>query len=126
MLYIGSASETDIVIHHTHQKVKYFKKPRNLGFAQNPHKFYKLSQKSATSQRSFNHWVQGSSPCASTKTNRRNLWFFYTFAVATRIRIFRFFYQKMGILRAILHKICTKSAQYNCLILLNLCKNTEK
>lgn len=82
---------------HFYNKKNYpIQNVKKCTFAQNLHNFLKLSQKTATPQRTFNHWVQGSSPCASTKENRRNLRIFYYFAMATRIRIFRFFYQKIG------------------------------
>lgn len=76
---------------------------------------------SATPHRSTDQKVEGSNPSGRATIYRRNLRFFNTFAVATCIRIFRFFCQKMGVFRGILHKICTKSAQYNSLLLLDLC-----
>lgn len=121
MLYIGSISKTNTFIHHTKQNVKYLKKPRNLTFAQNLHKFYKKSLYSTTPHRSTDQKVEGSNPSGRATNYRGFLRFLNTLLSATRIRIFRFFCQKMGIFRGILHKICTKSAQYNLLLLLNLC-----
>ena len=63
--------------------------------------------------------VEGSNPSGRATIYCRFLRFLFTLLSAICILIIRFFYQKIAILGGILYKICTKSAQYNPLLLLN-------